>query len=108
MAFYCSKVLKGFSMTFKVLAPLGRILVEEEIVERKSSGGIILSGDSDPENVARFGIIKSNNILRDGYLNGVYTEGHKVFFGKFAGGTIVFEGKKYISLLETEILAVHE
>lgn len=95
-------------MTFNVLAPLGRIIVEEEVVERKSSGGLILAGESDPENVARFGVIQSNGILRGENLNRTYREGHKVFFGKFAGGTIVVEGKRYISLLESEILAVHE
>ena len=95
-------------MSFKLLAPIGRILVEEETVERKSIGGIILAGESDPDNLARTGSIRSNGILRCERLNSVYGEGHKVFFGKFAGGTIDFEGKKYISLLESEVLAVYE
>lgn len=93
-------------MTFKVITPTGRILVEEVIVERKSSGGIILSGESDPENVARTGTIRYNGILIGLQPDHLYKEGNTVFFGKFAGGTIVFEGKKYISLLESEILAV--
>ena len=94
-------------MTFKVVTPIGRILVEEVIQERKSSGGIILSTESDPENLARTGTIRYNGIRNEGHPDLVYKEGHTVFFGKFAGGTFIYEGKKYISLLETEVLAVY-
>lgn len=94
-------------MTSKVVTPIGRILVEEVIEERKTSGGIILAGESDPENLARVGTVIYNGIRRGSHPDSVYKEGHTVFFGKFAGGTISYKGKKYISLLESEILAVY-
>ena len=59
-------------MSFKLLAPIGRILVKEIEVENQTAGGIILTGDSDPENKARFGEIVSHSILVDNHKNPLY------------------------------------
>lgn len=93
-------------MSLFLISPQGRILVKEIAVEKKTAGGIILAGESDPENTARVGEVFYNGIVKEGHTNSTYQAGNKVFFGKFAGGTVVHEGEKYISLLETEILAV--
>ena len=93
-------------MSLQLIAPLGRILVKEVVIERKSKGGIIISGESDPENLARTGEIVSSGIFVDGHLNLVYSAGHTVYFGKFAGTTLVYEGEKYLSLNETEVAAI--
>lgn len=93
-------------MSFKLLAPIGRILVKEIEVENQTAGGIILTGDSDPENKARFGEIVSHSILVDNHKNPLYKEGGKIYFGKFAGARFTHEGVNYLSLLETEVAAV--
>ena len=93
-------------MSFKLLAPIGRILVKEIEVENQTAGGIILTGDSDPENKARFGEIVSHSILVDNHKNSLYKEGGKIYFGKFAGARLTHEGVSYLSLLETEVAAV--
>lgn len=93
-------------MGSSIVAPVGRILVEEIEVENKSAGGIILAGESDPENKARYGKIVSNGIMKDSHENESFKKGLKVFFGKYAGATIQYDGKKYISLLESELLAI--
>ena len=93
-------------MSFKLLAPIGRILVKEIEVENQTAGGIILTGDSDPENKARFGEIVSHSILVDNHKNPLYKEGGKIYFGKFAGARFTHEGVSYLSLLETEVAAV--
>lgn len=93
-------------MALQLIAPLGRILVKETVIERKSKGGIIISGESDPENLARIGEIVYNGVVVDGHLNPVYSIGNKVYFGKFAGTTLVYEGEKYLSLGETEVVAI--
>lgn len=93
-------------MVSGIITPVGRILVKEIEVENKTAGGIILSGESDPENKARYGEIVCNGIMKEGSLNTTYKEGRKVFFGKFAGANLHYEGVKYISIQETEILAI--
>lgn len=89
-----------------IVAPAGRVLVEEIEVEKKSAGGIILTGDSDPERKARYGEIVSNGIMKDSHKNLCFKEGLKVFFGKHAGSVVQYGDRKYISLLESELLAI--
>ena len=104
-------IIKGVTMaetTEKVFAPKGRLLVKEIEVEEKSVGGVLLpSMGSDPENKAKIGEVVSNGILVDGlHYNRDYSVGTKVYFGKFAGATVQTEFGKYISILESEIVAV--
>ena len=89
-----------------IVAPIGRILVEEVEQEITSKGGIILTTTSDPENTCRLGEIIYNGIIVDGRCNTSYSEGNKVYFGKYGGSTIKHEGKTYISLTENEISAI--
>lgn len=99
-------VLEGIDMSDGIVVPKGRILVKEIEVERQTAGGIILAGDSDPENKARFGEIVSHSIMVDNHKNSLYKEGGKIYFGKFAGARFTHEGDDYLSLLETEVVAV--
>ena len=89
-----------------VITPNGRILVKEIEVENKSAGGIILTNTSDPDNKARLGEIVYNGITVDNHVDSKYAEGNKVYFGKYAGATLVVDGVKYISILESEIVAI--
>lgn len=90
----------------KIITPVGRVLVKEIEEERKSAGGIIIAGESDPENKSKLGEVIFNNILVGSHPNRDYAVGNKVYFGKFAGATVYHEGVKYISLQEIEILAI--
>lgn len=93
-------------MSNGISVPKGRILVRELEVERKTSGGIILTGESDPDNKAKLGEIVSTNILVDNHKNDLYQVGGKIYFGKYAGASLTHESENYISLLETEIVAI--
>ena len=89
-----------------VITPNGRILVKEIEVENKSAGGIILTNTIDPDNKARLGEIVYNGITVDSHADTKYAEGNKVYFGKYAGATLEVDGVKYISILESEIVAI--
>ena len=89
-----------------VITPNGRILVKEIEVENKSAGGIILTETSDPDNKARLGEIVYNGIVEKFHADSKYAEGNKVYFGKYAGETLVVDGVKYISMLESEIVGI--
>lgn len=90
-----------------VITPNGRILVKEVEVENKSAGGIILTETSDPDNKARLGEIVYNGItVNNLHKNKDYSKGNKVYFGKYAGATLVVDGVKYISMLESEIVGI--
>ena len=93
-------------MSKGLIVPNGRILVKEIVTERKSAGGIILTGESDPQNKARLGEVVSNSMLVNNQPNDLYKVGGKLFFGKFAGASLTHEYEEYISLLESEIVAV--
>lgn len=93
-------------MGLTISTPVGRLLVKEITEERKTSGGLILAGESDPDNFARLGEIYYNGLVREGHPNRDYSTGNKVYFGKFAGGSVNIDGEKYVSLLESEILAI--
>lgn len=92
--------------TKDIIAPIGRILVEEVEQEITSKGGIILTSQSDPDNTCRLGKIIYNGIVVDGHCNTAYQEGNKVYFGKYGGSTIKHNGRVYISLTENEISAI--
>ena len=90
-----------------IVTPDGRLLIEEIEVENKSAGGIILTETSDPDNKARLGEIVYNGIaVNNLHKNRDYSKGNKVYFGKYAGATLVVDGVKYISILESEIVAI--
>lgn len=93
-------------MVLNIVAPVGRILLKEIVVEKKSTGGIILAGNSDPDNKAKLGEVVSNGILVEGKPNRLYSEGNKVFIGKFAGAVVEHDNQKYLSVLESEVVAI--
>lgn len=91
-----------------IVTPDGRLLVKEVEVEKKSSGGVILSANTaDPENTCKYGEIVYNGIkAENGHQNKIYQEGSKVYFGKFSGALVQHNGEKYLSLLESEVAAI--
>lgn len=89
-----------------VVAPKGRLIVKEVELENKTSGGIILTTTNDPDNTSRFGEVISNGVVVDKHLDNNFKVGTKIYFGKYAGATVVFNNEKYVSLTESEVVAI--
>lgn len=86
---------------FQLLKPLGdRVIIEIVEAEEKTASGIVLP-DSAQEKPQQGRVIavseKTNFDLK---------EGDNIIFSKFAGTEVKHEGKEYLILRETDILAV--
>jgi co-chaperonin GroES (HSP10) len=89
-------------MTKTLLAPVDRVIVKEITVEKKTTGGIILTESAgDPNNTARKGEIVSSGFSKDGLEVGTV-----VYFGKHSGNTIQHEDEIYVSLVQHDIVGV--
>lgn len=94
-----STVLKASTL---LKAPVDRLLVKETEVERKTTGGIILTDKAgDPQNLARKGVVVSSGISE-----GELEVGTTVYFGKHCGATIQNDSEILISLVKADIVAV--
>ncbi len=86
-----------------------RVLLERiEQDEQKSSGGIIIP-DTAKEKPIEGKVVAVGDGARsdDGKVTPlVVKEGDRVLFGKYAGTDIKLEGKEYLIVRESEILAV--
>lgn len=95
------------------LQPMGdNLLLEIEIKqkEEKTERGLILLNEGTEQSlrtdIAKVVSVGDGRILNNGniLLPSVST-GDKVLYNKYAGTEIMFEGKKYLLLKETDILA---
>lgn len=89
-----------------IITPSGRLLLKEIQVEKKSTGGIIIAGVSDPFNTTRVGTVVYNGVSINGFKSHMYREGCVIHFGKNSGATVVHNNETYISITETEIAAI--
>lgn len=81
-----------------VVAPKDRILVKEIEVERKSTGGIILTEKAgDPNNTARKGEIVSSGIK-------CFSVGQVIYYVKHAGHRIQHNSELYTSLVQMDVV----
>ncbi len=80
-----------------------RVIVEPEEVKKETQSGLIIP-DTAKERPLKGTAIKVGN----GKLNEPMTvkEGDGVLYGKHAGGEIEIDGKKYLIMRESEILAI--
>ncbi len=86
-----------------MLKPLGdRVIIEIVEAEEKTASGIVLP-DSAQEKPQEGKVVavseKTNFDLK---------EGDNIIFSKFAGTEVSYEGKEYLILRETDILAVKQ
>ena len=79
-----------------------RVLIERD-VEKTTAGGIVLAGQA--QELQRSGVILE--LGADWHPLQVKV-GDRVYFGAYAGMEINHEGKPYLLLKESEILAVEE
>ena len=88
-------------MNIKPLAD--RVLVEPAPAEEKTIGGIIIP-DTAKEKPLQGKVLAVGNGTKDEEM--VVKEGDTVLYGKYAGTELEFEGKKYLVMRQSDILAI--
>ena len=92
-----------------MLRPLGdRIIIELVEVEEKTAFGIVLpdSAKEKPQ-TGKVVAVGTGRVLDNGTRVELdVQEGDEIIFSKFAGTEVKYEGKEYLILRESDILAV--
>ena len=82
-----------------------KVLVErEEVEDQKSPGGIIIPDTAKEK--PQIGTIVA--VGTDEELKDLVKKGNRIVFGKYTGDEIDFEGKKYLVVQRSDILAIIE
>ena len=85
-----------------------KVVVEREAAEAKSAGGIVIP-DSAKEKPMRGTVIAvgPGRVLPNGEVKTLdVKKGDKILFGGYAGSEVKLDGKEYLIVNESEILAV--
>ena len=90
-------------MNIKPLAD--RVLIEPAPAETKTIGGIIIP-DTAKEKPLQGTVVAVGKGTKDKEM--VLKEGDTVLYGKYAGTELEFEGKKYLMMRQSDVLAVVE
>lgn len=88
-------------MSIKPLAD--RVLIEPAPAETKTVGGIIIP-DTVKEKPLQGTIVAVGKGTKDEEM--VLKEGDTVLYGKYAGTELEFEGKKYLIMRQSDVVAV--
>ncbi len=88
-------------MNIKPLAD--RVLIEPAAAETKTIGGIIIP-DTAKEKPLQGVIMAVGNGTKDEEM--VLKEGDRVLYGKYAGTEIEHEGKKYLIMRQSDVVAI--
>ena len=88
-------------MSIKPLAD--RVLIEPAPAETKTVGGIIIP-DTAMEKPLQGTIVAVGKGTKDEEM--VLKEGDTVLYGKYAGTELEFEGKKYLIMRQSDVVAV--
>ena len=88
-------------MNIKPLAD--RVLIEPAAAETKTIGGIIIP-DTAQEKPLQGVIVAVGNGTKDEEM--VLKEGDRVLYGKYAGTEIEHEGKKYLIMRQSDVVAI--
>ena len=88
-------------MSIKTLAD--RVLIEPAPAETKTVGGIIIP-DTAKEKPLQGTIVAVGKGTKDEEM--VLKEGDTVLYGKYAGTELEFEGKKYLIMRQSDVVAV--
>ena len=88
-------------MNIKPLAD--RVLIEPAAAETKTIGGIIIP-DTAKEKPLQGTIVAVGNGTKDEEI--ILKEGDKVLYGKYAGTEIEHEGKKYLIMRQSDVVAI--
>lgn len=88
-------------MAIKPLAD--RVLIEPAAAEEKTIGGIIIP-DTAKEKPLQGKVVATGNGTTDEEM--VVKEGDTVLYGKYAGTELEYDGKKYLVMRQSDILAI--
>lgn len=88
-------------MAIKPLAD--RVLIEPAAAEEKTIGGIIIP-DTAKEKPLQGKVVATGNGTKDEKM--VVKEGDTVLYGKYAGTELEYDGKKYLVMRQSDILAI--
>lgn len=88
-------------MTIKPLAD--RVLIEPTAAEEVTVGGIIIP-DTAKEKPLKGIVVAAGTGTKDEDM--VLKEGDTVLYGKYAGTEVELEGKKYLIMRQSDVLAV--
>ena len=88
-------------MAIKPLAD--RVLIEPAAAEEKTIGGIIIP-DTEKEKPLQGKVVATGNGTKDEEM--VVKEGDTVLYGKYAGTELEYDGKKYLVMRQSDILAI--
>ncbi|MFC5713869.1 co-chaperone GroES [Thalassorhabdus alkalitolerans] len=92
-----------------MLKPLGdRIIIEQIESEEKTASGIVLpdSAKEKPQE-GKVVAVGSGRVTENGErVELEVSEGNSVIFSKYAGTEVKYEGKEYLILRESDVLAV--
>lgn len=92
-----------------MLKPLGdRVVIELLEQEEKTASGIVLpeSAKEKPQE-GRIVAVGSGRVTENGEKVALeVTEGNTIIFSKYAGTEVKYEGKEYLILRESDILAI--
>ena len=80
-----------------------RVLIEPAAAETKTIGGIIIP-DTAKEKPLQGTIMAVGNGTKDEEM--ILKEGDKVLYGKYAGTEIEHEGKKYLIMRQSDVVAI--
>lgn len=88
-------------MAIKPLAD--RVLIEPSAAEEKTIGGIIIP-DTAKEKPLQGKVVATGNGTKEEEM--VVKEGDTVLYGKYAGTELEYDGKKYLVMRQSDILAI--
>ena len=88
-------------MAIKPLAD--RVLIEPAAAEEKTIGGIIIP-DTAKEKPLQGKVVATGNGTKDEEM--VVKNGDTVLYGKYAGTELEYDGKKYLVMRQSDILAI--
>lgn len=92
-----------------MLKPLGnRVIVEVAQEEEKTVGGIVLPSSAKEKSQTGVVIATGDGLVTDNGTKVEMTvkEGDQVLFEKYAGTEIKYEGRDYLVVKETDIVAI--
>jgi len=92
-----------------LLKPLGdRVVIELVAQEEKTASGIVLPDTAkEKPSEGKIVAVGTGRVLENGERVGLeVSEGDHIIFSKYSGTEIKYEGKEYLILRESDILAV--
>ena len=90
-------------MGIKIKPLADRVLIEPAVSETKTASGIIIP-DSAKEKPQKGTVIAVGTGTKDQPMT--VKKGDEVLYGKYAGTEITLEGKNYLIMRESDILAI--